>query len=142
MSFQPGISEVSLNYGVKTSGAKLKLATTSDSIERNAFGYSLSNYPEWGSGKENGEIWMRLNDGYITRDILGLLPDKKFLGGNSIVYAAMKDVVNDSAQIVVLLYRNLDEAARIPSNLSWERDFFKVNNWLVNEKILATLSPF
>ncbi|HYV92278.1 MAG TPA: hypothetical protein VE978_10860 [Chitinophagales bacterium] len=140
ISFLPGVSVVSLNYGVKTGDVELLI--NKDSIQGNALQYSFSNYKWWEGGKENGEIWMRMSDGYITKDILGLLPDKKFLGGNSIVHAAMKDVVNDSAQRIVLWYRKLDDATVIPSHVNWERNFFKLNDWITNKKILATLSPF
>jgi hypothetical protein len=125
---------------VKTSDAELLI--NKDPLEGNAFQYSFSNYQWWGSGKENGEIWLRMNDGYTTKDILGLLPDKKFLAGNSIVHAAMKDVASDSGHKIVLWYRKLNDAVIIPSHVNWEKGFYKVNNWVVNEKILATLSPF
>ena len=139
ITFLPGVTEVSLNYGVNTSDAKLM--TGKDSMVGNAFRYSFSNY-QWWNSVERGEIWLRMNDGYVTKDILGLLPDKKFLAGNSIVHGTMKDVMNDSAHEILLWYRKLDDAPIIPSHVNWEAQFYKVNDWVVNEKIIATLSTF
>ncbi len=60
ISFQPGITEVSLNYGLKTGGNYVLM--DDDSIERNAFEYSFLNYAEWSGGDTTGEIWLRMND--------------------------------------------------------------------------------
>jgi len=138
-TFQPGVTEVTLNYGIAT-GAEF--SSNGATIKGNALIYGFSSYGWWGTGAGHGDVWMRMNDGYVTKDILGLLPDKKFLGGNSIVHAAMKDVMNDSAKEILLWYRKLDDTPIVPSHVNWETQFFKVNQWVVNEKILATLSPF
>lgn len=138
-TFQPGVTQVTLNYGIATGAEWNKNGTTT---KGNAFIYRFSSYTWWRTDANHGEMWLRMNDGYVTKDILGLLPDKKFLAGNSIVHAFFKDVVNDSTQAILLWYRKLDDAAIVPSHVSWEKQFYNVNGWVVNEKILATLSPF
>ena len=138
-TFPPGVTEVSMNYGVKTDA---QLIANNDTLKGYAMRYSFSNYRYWKNAAATGELWMRMNGGYTTRDVLGLLPDKKFLAGNSILHAAMNDVINDSAHEVLLWYRRLDDTPVIPSQVNWETQFYKVNSWVVNEKILRTLSPF
>ncbi len=140
LTFIPGVTEISVNYGIKTAGALL--ITGRDSISGNAFRYIANGYQWWDNGENKGDLWIRMNGGYTTKDVIGLLPDKMFMGGNTVLHAYLKDVLNNSSDAVLLWYPNIDSTPASLSQVSWETQFYKVNGWKVNEKIMATLVPF
>jgi len=140
VNFQPGVTEVNLFYGIRTDEASL--STGEKSIRGNCFRYDFYNDHFRKTDSERGEIWLRMNDGFTTRDVLGLLPDKKFLGGNSILHAWVKDEATDTSSQVLLWYRSIDSLPLNVSSISWEMKYNDLKQWNPDEKILRTLSAF
>ncbi|MFI5134256.1 MAG: hypothetical protein ACHQD9_00255 [Chitinophagales bacterium] len=140
ITFQPGVNEVNLFYGMKTDGASL--ISEKKSIRGNCFRYDFSNDRYWKNDLQKSEIWLRMNDGYTTRDVLGLLPDKKFLGGNSILHGWTKELVTDSSSQILLWYRSIDSLPLSVSSISWEKKYDNLKQWNPDEKILRTLAAF
>lgn len=140
INFLPGVTEVDLYYGVKTEGAFIQ--DGDKKFIGNCFRYDFLKDNYWSDNPRRGEIWFRMNGGYITKDILGLLPDKKFLGGNSIVHTWKENIVTDSSQEVVIWYRELDSIPFHAGRISWEMKFSNLTGWNPDEKILKTLHSF
>jgi len=135
-----GVTEVTLYYGVKTGEAKF--ISGEKTFSQNCFQYKFENDQAWKQADEKGEIWFRMNSGYITKDIFGLLPDKKFIAGNSILHAWKKDVSQDSSNKVLIWYRRLDSIPFNAGRTSWEMKYSNLNLWNPDEKTLRTLQPF
>jgi hypothetical protein len=132
VDFQPGITEMSLYYGISS-----RLST-----KMNCLQYDFSNYKSWKTDSLRGDLWMRMNGGLTTADIFGVLPDKKFFAGNSIVHGSMSQLMNDSLGSVLICYRSLDSIAVNLSRVSWEMKYSNLTGWNPDKKIIATLQPF
>jgi len=132
VNFQPGITQVSLYYGVSTSLAS----------KMNCLRYDFSNYKWWKPDSTRGDFWIRMNGGLTTSDIFGVFPDKKFLAGNSIAHGSISELVKDSTGGVLICYRSLDSVPINLSRVNWEMKYSNLTAWNPNEKIIATLLPF
>ncbi|MCY7411370.1 MAG: hypothetical protein LH473_13940 [Chitinophagales bacterium] len=132
--FQPGATQMVLNYGIKTSDVQLQ--TNAKPIEGNGFQFSFLPDNFWNSKNCEKKIWLRMNGGLLTADIMGLRPDSTFLAGNSIVYGDLSNEKND----LIFWYRKTSDFKT--SSVSWEMKYAKLKSWVVNEKIIATLTSF
>ena len=128
VNFLPGVTQVSISFGL----------STLDSTGINSFRYHFNQI--W-NGKGKGEIWLRMNGGLTTSDIISLFPEKNFYAGNSLVHGFIQQLA-DSAGELIIQYRQPDSSGIILSRVQWELLSRKLGFWNPDEKTLATLQPF
>lgn len=139
LTFQPGATEVKLYYGTGTEGGELHSGSSMQL--QNCFRYDLLPDHFW-NHTAAGNIWIQMNDGYTTADILGVLPAENFKGGSAILHLNVSDLENDSSGQLVIWYPVLDSNRISIGRVSWEQKFNHLAVWNPDEKTLATLSPF
>jgi hypothetical protein len=139
LSFRPGVTEVKLYYGVATEGAALP--TDNRTLQQNGLQYDAGQDRKW-KGSGTGNIWIRMNDGYTTQDIMGVLPPRIFQGGNAILHVNVADLIMDSTRQLLIWYPALDTNNPKINRISWEQKFNHLAMWNPDQKTLTTLTPF
>lgn len=139
LSFQPGVTEVKLYYGVATDGAMLQ--TANRTFRQNCLQYDAGQDRKW-KGSGAGDIWIQMNDGYTTQDIMGALPALIFQGGSAMLHVNAADLINDSTRQLLIWYPALDSNHTNIHRISWEQKFNHLSMWNPDKKTLTTLTPF